>query len=240
MVAKSYQALQIVGEPHTKSGSGDKLYVFVKDKRGNLKEVRWYNEAEYAKMYPEAEPERKILSTQKKVLGFEKGYITIFKGDVKKHQEWFEYSCARFCVHWGWYIISTDEIPFDLPAGVEPVRLDWDLVGNDTGELKDKKAVEVAVGSLLNSDSKSRFQGQVGQRLDLNITVIDFKQADNFFGGRTATHTFEDACGNHYMWNTGSQFWAEGLVKHIRGTVKEHKVIDNIQTTVLTRCAEMK
>ena len=58
---------------------------------------------------------------QKYVLGFEKGYITIFRGVKEEHEEWFKQSICRFAKWWGWYVISTQEVPKDLPSGVEPV-----------------------------------------------------------------------------------------------------------------------
>ena len=56
MVAKSYQTLEIVQEPFSENG---RLYVKVKTKKGTIKKVRWYSEAEYARMYPDAEPQEK-------------------------------------------------------------------------------------------------------------------------------------------------------------------------------------
>ena len=52
MVAKSYQGLEILCEPYELAKG--RLYVKVRTKSGANKEVRWYTEAEYAKMYPEA------------------------------------------------------------------------------------------------------------------------------------------------------------------------------------------
>lgn len=236
VVAKSYQKMTLVDEPYAKSNG--RLYQRVlNESTGKIKEVRWYDEDEYYKMYPEDRPEEKRFANQKKLLGFDEGYITIFKGDIDKHEDWFNRSIARYCVHWGWYIVSTDHIPFDLPYGLTPIQLDWDKVGLSTGELKDAKSIEAYVNSLLYGSHPSTFQGNIGDRLDLNITVIKSKQKENYFG-KSAEHIFEDACGNHYMWNTGAKFWAEGSIKHIKGSVKEHKVINNIQTTVLTRCIE--
>ena len=51
MVAKSYQDLETVGDVFISSG---KQYVNVKLKSGKIKSVRYYTEAEYYKMYPEA------------------------------------------------------------------------------------------------------------------------------------------------------------------------------------------
>lgn len=240
MVAKSYQSLPMIGQPFQKANN--KMYATVVMKSGAHKDVRWYNEEEYYKMYPEDRPEEKLFTNQKKILGFDEGYITIFKGDIEKYEWWFERSIARFHRVWGWYIVSTEMIPFDLPADIEPIQLFWDKVGQSTGELRDEETVAAVVNSMLYGSHPSTFQGNVGDRLELTVTVIKLDQKEKFFGGKSsknAIHTFEDGCGNHYIWDTGAKCWAEGSIKHIRGSVKEHKIINNVQTTVLTRCMEV-
>ena len=240
MVAKSYQKRTMVDEPYV--GENGKMYQKVlNENTGKVYEVRWYDEEEYYKMYPEDRPEKKPVN-QKKILGFEEGYITIFKGDQEKWEYWLAKSIARYCRFWGWYIVSTDPIPFDVPAELELVRLDWDRVGQSTGELKSEEEIKAELTTLLYNTHPSVYQGAVGDRLELNVTVIKTVQQDKFFGGKSTKntiHTFEDASGNHYMWDTGAKNWAEGSVKKIRGTVKEHKIINNVQTTILTRCMEV-
>lgn len=235
MVAKSYQKLKMLSEePYAKTNG--KLYVKVLTKSGGEREVRWYNAEEYAKMYPGESIEPEMFVNQKNILGFQEGYITIFKGNQEEYEDWFDRSIARYCRHWGWYVVSEDTIPFDLPAGLEPVELKWEIVGCGTA-LKNDEEVRAAVSSLLYGTHPSVFQGHIGDRLELKITVIKSHQTENHFG-KTAHHIFEDANGNHYAWDTGAKFWAEGSIKTIRGSVKEHKIINNIQTTVLTRCLE--
>ena len=235
MVAKSYQKLKMLSdEPYAKANG--KLYVKVLMKGGSEREVRWYNAEEYAKMYPGESVEPEMFVNQKNILGFQEGYITIFKGNQEEHEDWFGRSIARYCRHWGWYVVSEDTVPFDLPAGLEPVELKWEMVGRGTA-LKNDEEVRAAVSSLLYGTHPSTFQGHIGDRLELKITVIKSYQTENHFG-KTAHHIFEDANGNHYAWDTGAKFWAEGSIKTIRGSVKEHKIINNIQTTVLTRCLE--
>lgn len=239
MVAKSYQKLKILSDqPYIKSNG--KMYVKVLMKNGNEREVRWYTSNEYAKMYPGESVEPELFANQKNILGFQKGYITIFKGDQEAHEYWFSRSIARYCRHWGWYVVSEDAVPFDLPVGLEPIELKWEMVGN-VNTLKEEEEVRAAVDSLLYGAHPSTFQGNIGDRLDLVVTVIKLAQKDSQFGDKirhNAIHTFEDAHGNHYLWDTGAKCWPEGEVKHIRGSVKEHKVINNVQTTVLTRCLE--
>ena len=196
MVAKSYQKLKILSDqPYIKPNG--KMYVKVLMKGGSDREVRWYTSDEYSKMYPGESVEPEWFGNQKNSLGFQEGYITIFKGNQEEHEDWFNRSIARYCRHWGWYVVSEDTIPFDLPANLEPIELKWEMVGNGNALKKEE-------------DRLSR------ERLE----------------------ALQDANGNHYAWDTGAKFWAEGSIKTIRGSVKEHKIINNIQTTVLTRCLE--
>ena len=239
-VAKSYQELEIVGDVFVSSG---RQYVNVKLKSGKLKTVRWYSDAEYRKMYPEAvavarsaDPSSK---SQKEVLGFTKGYITIFKGDTYAEVDWFRASIARYTRWWGWYIISTEEIPEDLPAGVEPIRLFWELVGQEDGNLKPEHLVKEAVESIIYDESESEYVGSIGERLDLYLTVERTIELDGNYG-RSTMHIMRDDCGNLFVWTTASKSWSAGTEHHIKGTVKDHRKYKNECQTVLTRCLEVK
>lgn len=236
MVAKSYQNLPLVGEPYEVSG---RMYVKVQGKSG-IKQIRWYNEREYAKMYPE---EKKTVSaelkTQKEVLGFDKGYITIFKGAVEENEEWFKLSKCRYTRWWGWYLISTEEMPEDLPLGVEPVRLDWNMVSDKNDKLIGEDVIYAQVNSILYVTSASEYQGEVGERLELELTVVDRETATSQYG-TVVTHIFTDSNDNYYTWKTSAKDWAIGETKRLRGTVKEHGRYKNSKATVLTRCNELK
>lgn len=238
MAAKSFQAMTQVGEPYESAG---KMYVQVKnEKTGNIRQVRWYTEAEYAKMYGEkAEKSPKEFKSQKQALGFEKGYIIIFKGDTYANLEWFQHSIAKYCKMWGWYIVSTETLPIDLPVGIEPIELKWEMVGEESGELKPDHLVKQAVESLIYDASSSQFVGTVGERIEIEVTVIAARRQEGYYGPSTVHH-MEDAAGNRYLWNTGSKSWEVGDKRHIRGTVKEHKVFRNVNTTILTRCSVVK
>lgn len=237
MVAKSYQTMKQLGEPFSEKG---KMYVNVQnEKTGTVRKVRWYTEEEYAKMYNEKPNKPKEFKSQKQVLGFENGYITIFKGDTYANLEWFQRSIARYCKWWGWYIVSTEAVPFDLPVGIEPVELKWELVGEEEGMLKPDAEVKRAVESILYDKGNSEFIGSVGERLDIEVTVTAARQMNGYYGPCTV-HYMEDAAGNQYLWNTSAKSWEVGDVRHIKGTVKEHKVIKNVSTTILTRCTIVK
>lgn len=239
-VAKSYQSLEIVGDIFISSG---RQYVNVKTKSGALKTVRWYSDSEYRKMYPEtpavdhsADP---YYKPQKEVLGFTKGYITIFKGDTYAEIDWFRASIARYTRWWGWYIISTEEVPADLPEGIEPIQLPWELVGQEDGNLKPEHLVKEAVESIIYDSSDSEYQGALGERLDLYLTVERAIELDGNYG-RSTMHLMRDDCDNLYVWTTASKSWTAGSEHHIRGTVKDHRTYRNEKQTVLTRCTEVK
>ena len=163
-VAKSYIGLEVLTEPYEKNG---RQYVEVKLKSGKNKEVRWYTDAEFEKMYPDTNVVKPTNDSIKKALGFQEGYITIFKGDQESNNDWFKWSNARWARYWGWYVVSTEEVPEQLPFGIEPVKLYWkDVAAIDgSGELKPEDKVKAIVDSLLYGESDSQFVGQIGDRL---------------------------------------------------------------------------
>lgn len=242
-VAKSYANMKIVGDPYIVSG---RQYVQVDTGKG-LRQVRWYTDAEYRKMYPVMnkatdevlKKDDPYYKPQKEVLGFTKGYITIFKGDTYSEIDWFRASIARYARWWGWYIISTEEIPADLPAGIEPIQLSWDLVGQEDGKLKPEHLVKEAVESLIYEGSDSEYQGNIGDRLELFVTVDKAIELDGNYGHSTM-HIMRDDFGNFYVWTTAAKSWVEGSEHHIKGTVKDHRTYRNEKQTVLTRCTEVK
>ena len=232
MVAPSFQNFEFLCEPYLANG---KMYIRVRNpKTGTERQVRWYEEKDAKTITPKATPQK---SSQKEALGFTKGYITIFKGDTYPHLEWFQQSIARYARCWGWYIISTEEVPADLPEGIEPIRLSWEAVGNEDGSLKLENEVKEAVESLMYDESISEHVGSIGDRIEINVKVIKNIALENNYGHSTM-HIFEDACGNQYVWITNSQSWSEGSEKTIRASVKEHKRYKGVRQTVLSRCLE--
>lgn len=231
MVAKSYQSLEIIGDVFSSSGRN---YVNVKLKSGKIKTVRWYSDSEYRKMYPDepvaATPSRSV----KEALGFANGYITIFKGDTYAEIDWFHASIARYAKWWGWYIISTDEVPTDIPASLTPVRLSWDAVGNDNGELKSESIIKEAVEALIYDTTSSEYVGEIGERLELTLTI---EKAISLDGEHPSTmHIMRDECGNCFVWTTAAKSWTAGGTHRLRGTVKDHRTYKGEKQTVLNRC----
>lgn len=236
-VAKSYQKYDIVCEPFLDNG---RSYVNI-NKGGVLKTVRWYSEKEYAAMYKETKISGATITPTvdapivKEALGFKNGYIDIIKGDINKWEDYLNLSPARFCRLWGWYIISTEEVPHDFPHDLSLLRLSWNAVGNPDGTLLPEKDVAQAVEALAYPPTSSQFCGTVGERLDLQLTVRKTVPLETAWG-RATLHIMEDANENEFIWKTNSKTLEIGKEYNLRGTVKAHNMWHNSKQTILTRC----
>lgn len=129
MVAPSFQNFEFLTEPYSSNG---KMYIHVRNpKTGTERQVRWYNDAEFRKLYPKEKVEikNKYYRPRKEVLGFNKGYITVLiNADIDKHAEWLAAAKARYHKQWGWYIISTETIPENHPEEITIKKLLWEEI----------------------------------------------------------------------------------------------------------------
>ena len=138
MVAPSFQNFEFLTEPYSTNG---KMYIRVRNpKTKTERQVRWYTEKEYYKLYPEekvkSNSSNKYYRPLKEVLGFNKGYITLIRGDIDNNFGWLANSIARYHKYWEWYIISTENIPNDIPFGLNFYQLNWESIGLDEKTLK--------------------------------------------------------------------------------------------------------
>lgn len=236
-VAKTYKDWAVDGEPFFEN---NKCYVYViNPKTEKPRKVRVYSEAAYARMYPE-EVKKEVFKSQKEVLGFIDGYITIFKGNTYPYKDWFKANGATYTRHWGWSFASDKEVPADLPSEITPVELKWESVGDSEQEkLYNDEIVKSAVEALIFDKGNSDFVGEVGERLELWLTVKKTHQTEGYYGYSTI-HIMEDEDENTFVWITSSKSMEEGAYVHLRGTVKEHKTFRNQAQTVLTRCTLVK
>lgn len=233
LVAKSYQDLEIVRDTYIENGH---RYCDVRTKDGKIKRVKSYTDAEYKRYYPDV----KIIQqgNRKHILGFDNGYITIFKGNTYANLEWFEHSIARYHSLWGWYIVSTDTIPEDIPEGITPIQLTWGDVGNDDGTLKDTAVIKKVIEDKIYEEGPSQWQGAVGDKLERTVTVIKNIEKENYYG-MNHIMTFVDVYDNLYCWSTNAQNWPVGTEVRIKGTVKELGVYQKQKITYLTRCSRV-
>lgn len=129
MVAPSFQSFEFLTEPYSSNG---KMYIRVRNpKTGTERQVRWYNNVEFRKLYPKEKVEikNKYYRPRKEVLGFDKGYITVLiNADIDKHAEWLAAAKARYHKQWGWYIISTEAIPENRPKEITIKKLLWEEI----------------------------------------------------------------------------------------------------------------
>lgn len=246
-VAKSYSGFRQIDKPFKKNG---KMYITVVTDKGLQKVVRWYSDTEYARMYPEAKVDKTkdpYYKSQKLVLGFDKGYITIFKGVTPENEEWFEQKKeCRFAKWWGWYVPSTIAVPVDYPEGVQEVKLTWESMGNEEEQLKDEATIkkhvrDTLLAAIRKPNPTSTQQGKVGDRLDIRVKVIGKQTKENKpYNSQTHFYELQDQKGNYYKWKTSAKDWTVGAEHHIRGTVKEYDEVNGEPATVLTRCIEQK
>lgn len=234
LVAKSYQSLEQIGEPYTING---RMYVKVRTKSGTEKQVRAYSEKEFIRLWGDTAPQVQSSSTKslKEVLGFTKGYITIFSGDTYAALEWFRMSIARFHKLFGWYIVSTDELPQDIPTCVEPKQLLWAKVAKDDNTLLPDSAVLAAVNELIYPPSTSQFIGKEGDRIERTLVVKRVIPLESNYSPSTM-HIMIDEEGNEFVWVTSARTLEQGMIYNVRGTIKAHKVYQNTRQNYLTRC----
>ena len=220
--APSFANLERLSEPFEENG---KEYILVKTKSGTTRKVRWYEE-----------PMKKIRPV-KEVLGFTKGYITIFKGDTYSLLEWFqEEPKCRYHKFFGWYVISEEELP-EIPAGLTPIQLKWeDVAFADEDQLRPESQIKEYIDSLMYDPSPSKWQGSIGDRLEKTLTVTKVIPIEGYYGNSTM-HIFSDPEENVYVWTTAAKTLEVGKTYIIRGSVKEHKMFKNVSQTILTRCA---
>lgn len=178
----------------------------------------------------------KQTRSQKDILGFENGYVTIFKGDTYQYLDWFRASIARYNKLWGWYIISTDELPEDIPAELAPIRLHWEEITDDLGVLKTEKEIMAYIDTILYPNPVGEFIGSLGERIEAYLTVTKAIHLDDDYGGGKIMHIFLDDLDNTYIWTTAAKSLAEGQTYKIRGTVKDHSIYKGVRQTILTRC----
>ena len=239
-VAKSFQELKIITEPYQIDG---KFYVKVQNLRGYIRQVRWYTEAEYEKMYAETcSSGQKIEAKSKKdALGFVNDYITIFKGNTYPLIDWFKSEGARYNTLWGWYFPSDKQVPAIIPAGIESCRLYWDDISNPRGnDLGPKEYIKEAVEKLIYDEGKSKFIAEIGDTITIEEVYVESKITFNGSYGPTNLYRMVDPYGNVFTWFTSTSPLKEHKSYKIQGQVKKHEVYKREKQNVLTRCKALE
>lgn len=230
MVAKSYQKFPIICDPYK---IGTRMYVKVRKDNGDVAQVRYYTEDEYKKYYGETSLTA-AKQSQKDAFGFHDGFITIIKGDSYPYKDYLKSEGAKYSKLWGWYFTSDLEIP-PLAESLEAVRLPWDLIGQEDGLLKSESIIKAEVAKLIHEPSESKFVGEIGERIEVDVEVKRAIPLENYYGN--IIFTFEDDDKNVFVWKTTPRPIEVGTHIRLRGTVKAHNIFRDVEQTVLTRCS---
>ena len=236
-VAKTYEKMALVGEPFQENG---KMYVNVQAPKG-IKKVRWYSDAEYRRMYPNAVTEHDIMDFDAHhAFGFDKtGFITIYKG--QKVEDWAENDRTNiwFNLTFG-YFTPGNLVHQELIDGITPIKLTWEEVAAEGNKMKPHEEVQKYVNSLFTStgNSQSQYQGAENEWLQKTVTVREKKTKDSRYGDKH-TYTLVDAENNIYVWETGAKNYALDATVSLKMKVKEHKEINGEKVTVVWYCKEI-
>ena len=232
-VAKTYAHMEIQGEPFSEN---KRMYVNVLAPKG-IKKVRWYSEAEYARMYPNEikdEPEFNAY----RAFGFNgSDYITLYKG--RNVEEWAENDRSNIWNNliFGYYTPGRLELP-RLSDSVEAVQLKWEQVAAKGNSMKPAEEVQKIVQSLIGMISSSEYQGEEGTWIQKEVVVREKKSRDSRYGEKH-TYVLMDAENNTYIWETGTKDYSIDVAVSLKMKVKEHKEINGEKVTVVWYCKEV-
>jgi hypothetical protein len=230
-VAKTYQSMTQISAPYQKN---KRMYILVRTKSGAEKEVRWYSDAEYARMYHEDE---KANVNYRQALGFrDAGYITVYVG-VDSDNEWIfrQSKECRFHRVWGWYTVS-DETPIEVP-GVKNKKLYWNDVKTNE-DIVTEASAEKAYADLVSADSTSQHFGNVGEVYELILRVKGTSVVKGRYGEQVM-NIMEDTHGNEFVWTT-SHGLEKGKIYIMKGKVKAHALYHGIKQTIIYYCRDVE
>lgn len=101
-----------------------------------------------------------------------------------------------------------------------------------------------------NSQKSNEHVGKVGEKLEIDLKLIDTRQVEGFYG-TTTMHKFEDAAGNSLNWFATNPAFVKaadgtkrtmqvGETLRLRGTVKRQNDFKGRNQTILTRVTHPK
>ena len=161
------------------------------------------------------------------------GETFLFLGDTYAMKEDIKAAGGSFNGILGWHIDHEVEGYQFLKVTAEEVAYEslhegWVLSFEVAGNLKDRCKAEY---DRLNGVKPSEFVGQVGDKLELELTYLSQATFESTYG-TTFVHTFKDANDNVFVWKTGSPLGFEhknsweavqqGTKLSLKGTIKAH------------------
>lgn len=232
-VAKTYAHMEIQGEPFSEN---KRMYVNVLAPKG-IKKVRWYSDAEYARMYPNEVKDEPEFNAYR-AFGFnDSDYITLYKG--RNVEEWAENDRHNIWNNliFGYYTPGRLELP-NLSNGIEAVQLKWKQITAKDNSMKPVEEVQKIVQSLIGMVSNSEYQGEEGTWIQKEVVVREKKSRDSHYGEKH-TYVLVDAENNTYVWETNTKDYAIDVAVSLKMKVKEHKEINGEKVTVVWYCKEL-
>lgn len=232
-VAKTYAHMEIQGEPFSEN---KRMYVNVLAPKG-IKKVRWYSDAEYARMYPNEVKDEPEFNAYR-AFGFnDSDYITLYKG--RNVEEWAENDRHNIWNNlvFGYYTPGRLELP-NLTEGIEIVQLRWEQVAAKGNTMKPAEEVQKIVQSLIGMVSNSEYQGEKDEWIQKEVVVREKKSRDSRYGEKH-TYVLVDAENNTYVWETNTKDYAIDVAVSLKMKVKEHKEINGEKVTVVWYCKEV-
>lgn len=227
--AKTYEKYPTVGEPFTEN---KRIYVIVRTPKGD-KKVRWYNDKEYARMYPDAQKVARQCN-YRTALGFkDAGYITIYLGENESNEWWFKKQPnCYYHVIWGWYTHSDKEVPTDLPEGVSTRKLYWTNVCTPEGTITEASA-QKGYDELILNRTIGNFIGEVGERIEIEVKVEKIVPITTKYGEKFMI-VMRDKEENELLWVTTKTLFPKSY--KMRMTIVEHKTYRGVNQTFVNRC----
>lgn len=241
-VARSYEKYDQLDEPFMENG---RAYVHVKGPSGS-KKVRWYTDAERARMDKAAGITPKAADTMgfnaKHAFGFDElGFITIYKGDIDEIEKWADqhHECVRRNLTFGYYTPSRLTID-GLPNTITPIRLLWQDIADGSTRMKPHEEVIRIIQKMTGAitptiTSKSEYQGTPDTWIERTVVIKENKLVASMYGEKHI-HTMVDAAENVYIWETGSKNIPVGSTITMKMKVKAHKVVRGAKTTYVYYC----
>jgi len=232
-VAKTYAHMEIQGEPFSEN---KRMYVNVLAPKG-IKKVRWYSDAEYARMYPNEVKDEPEFNAYR-AFGFDNSnYITLYKG--RNVEEWAENDRHNIWNNliFNYYTPGRLELP-NLTEGIEAVQLKWEQVAAKGNTMKPAEEVQKIVQSLIGMVSNSEYQGEKDEWIQKEVVVREKKSRDSRYGEKH-TYVLVDAENNTYVWETNTKDYAINVAISLKMKVKEHKEINGEKVTVVWYCKEL-
>ena len=143
---------------------------------------------------------------------------------------------CRFNPQLGWYSPKALE---DHPAQ----RMTREMVLNDTYPLIEFKTKDEcrALFDDPKPENTSKFIGQIGDKITIEVTVkFSFENTNVYYGHTVYSYMYimTDDDGNYYKWST-AKFFKVGEKYKIAATVKDHVEYKGTAQTVITRGKEV-